>query len=224
MKVLLIDNYDSFTFNIVELLRQLQVSDFTVIKNDEINSEEAGRYDKLIISPGPAIPSESGNILPIIQALSPTHPILGICLGHQAIAEAFGAKLRNEAIPYHGFQTEIRIIQEHRLFRSPMSDQPFVASGQCPENFIHTKDTDSQTNTLISNIKHLTSLKVGLYHSWSVDETDFPACLQITSYSNEGNIMSLRHKEFDVHGVQFHPESYMTAHGKELLANFLFLT
>ncbi|GBL34429.1 anthranilate synthase component 2 [Filimonas sp.] len=209
MKVLLIDNYDSFTFNIVELLRQLGISDFTVMKNDEVNGDSARTYDKLIISPGPAIPSESGNILDIIQTLAPTHSILGICLGHQAIAQTFGAKLRNEAIPYHGFQTEIKIINEHRLFR-------------CKANPIQSTNPDPQTNPLTSDIEHLTSFKVGLYHSWSVDETDFPSCLEITSYSKEGNIMSLRHKQFDVHGVQFHPESYMTSHGKALLANFLF--
>ena len=193
MKVLLIDNYDSFTFNIVELLRQLDVDTFSIYKNDEITIDEASDFHKIIISPGPAIPSESGIILELIKALSPTHPIFGICLGHQAIAEAFGAKLKNEPVPYHGYQTSIHLVKKHSLFRN--LDQN---SSLGPSEF-----------------------RVGLYHSWSVDEDYFPVCLEITSFSKEGNIMSLRHKEFDTHGVQFHPESYMTSYGKEILANFL---
>ena len=107
MKILLIDNYDSFIYNIVDLLRQLKINDITICKNDEVSVEEANRFDKIIISPGPAIPKESGNILEIIKTLAPTHSMLGICLGHQAIAEAFGAELINLSIPYHGYQTEI---------------------------------------------------------------------------------------------------------------------
>jgi len=192
LNVLLIDNYDSFTFNIVELLRQLDVDTFSIYKNDAITIDQARDFDKIIISPGPAIPSESGIILELIKALSSTHSILGICLGHQAIAEAFGAKLTNEKIPYHGFQTSLQLVKEHTLFRN------------------------------LASLKVSSELRVGLYHSWSVDVENFPVCLEITSFSNEGKIMSLRHTKFDIHGVQFHPESYMTSFGKEMLSNFLF--
>ncbi len=217
MKVLLIDNYDSFTYNIVELLRQLNVHELSIYKNDEIGIKDARHFDKIILSPGPATPSESGNMLDIIKVLSPTHSILGICLGHQAIAEAFGASLRNEPVPYHGFQTNIHIVNEHRIFRCPT---PVV---QVKES-LHATHSDlpsTKNNLRTSNIEFRTSMHVGLYHSWTVDEKNFPSCLEITSYSNEKNIMSIRHKEYDVHGMQFHPESYMTEYGKEIMGNFL---
>lgn len=172
----------------MELLRQSGLSEFSVFKNDEIAIDEAKEFDKIIISPGPATPLESGNILEIISALSPTRSILGICLGHQAIAESFGAKLRNIEHPNHGFQTEIEIINEHKIFSFHQS---------------------------------VKKIKVGLYHSWVVDEKEFPGCLEITSVSVQNRIMSLKHKEFDVHGVQFHPESYMTDYGKEMMEQFL---
>lgn len=186
MKVLLIDNYDSFTFNIVELLKQLAVIDFTVCKNDEIDSYQAEQFDKIIISPGPALPAQSGNIIHIIQSLATTHSILGICLGHQAIATAFGGGLVNEMLPFHGFQTQLNQVEDHYIF---------------------------------NHIPH--PIKVGLYHSWTVDETQLPECLQITSYSTENRIMSVKHKTYDIHGVQFHPESFMTDYGKLILQNFL---
>ncbi len=185
MKLLLIDNYDSFTYNIVELLRQSGYADFHLKKNDEISVRDAAMYDKIILSPGPATPSESGQMLEIIEALAPTHPILGICLGHQAIAQSFGAKLKNIEFPCHGFQTEIEVIAAHKLFG------------------------DHRT------------FKVGLYHSWAVEDAGFPECLQITARSKENYIMSFKHQQYDVHGVQFHPESYMTEYGKEMLSAFL---
>lgn len=193
MKVLLIDNYDSFTYNIVELLRCLHIRNFTVVKNDEISIDTARTFNKVIISPGPDLPAAAGNILSIIQALAPTHSILGICLGHQAIAEAFGAVLKNEVVPYHGFQTSLQVVKRHRIFYG-----------------IHGEEGDYDQ-----------PLRVGLYHSWTVEENSLPSCLEVTSYSTEGNIMSLKHKAFDLHGVQFHPESYMTDFGKEILGNFL---
>lgn len=170
----------------MELLRQSGYADFHLRKNDEISVRDAAMYDKIILSPGPATPSESGQILDIIEALAPTHPILGICLGHQAIAQSFGAKLQNLEFPCHGFQTEITVKAVHKIF-------PF----------------DQRT------------FKAGLYHSWVVDEADFPKCLQITSRSKENYIMSLKHIQYDVHGVQFHPESYMTERGEEILSSFL---
>jgi anthranilate synthase component 2 len=170
----------------VELLRQSGYADFHLLKNDEINVQDARFFDKIIISPGPATPAESGNILEIIEAHAPTHPILGICLGHQAIALSFGAKLKNIESPCHGFQTEIEVIASHKIFAF-----------------------DERT------------FKAGLYHSWVVEDAGFPECLQITSRSKENYIMSFKHQQYDVHGVQFHPESYMTEYGKEMLSAFL---
>ena len=183
---MLIDNYDSFTYNIVEMLHCLNMHSIQIVYNDQISIDEAKKFDKIIISPGPATPRESGNIIDIIQALSSTHSILGICLGHQAIAEAFGANLIQLSLPHHGFQTEITTHQAHRIF-----------------NHIEMP------------------CKVGLYHSWRVNDKEIPACLEITSYSKEGHIMSLRHRMYDVHGLQFHPESYMTSQGNIMLNNFL---
>lgn len=186
MKVLLIDNYDSFTFNIVEILRQLNVKDLSIVKNDEISVEMAKIFDKIIISPGPATPQESGNILEIIQQLSPTKSILGICLGHQAIAVAFGGQLQNLAKPFHGFRTKHFITEDCNLFKN------------LPSEF-----------------------QIGLYHSWVVEKENLPDCLQIISLSTENNIMSLKHKQFDVQGIQFHPESFITEYGKEIFRNWL---
>ncbi len=172
----------------MELLRQLKIDSFSIVKNDEVNIEQASQFDKIIISPGPATPRESGNIMKIIETLAPSHAILGICLGHQAIAEVFGAKLLNIQHPFHGFQTEIEIIKPHKVFA-----------------FHHSEK----------------KIKVGLYHSWVVEDLNFPDSMEITSWSSENIIMSIRHKTFDVHGLQFHPESYMTDNGKEMIQSFL---
>jgi anthranilate synthase component 2 len=185
LKILLIDNYDSFTYNIVDMLIQLGQKDIAVIKNDKIDIQEAANFDQIIISPGPATPIESGNILSIISALAPSHPILGICLGHQAIAEVFGAQLRNIEKPYHGHITTLQNLKPHSLY------------------------------------KQVSNFQVGLYHSWIVDDNNFPDDLEITSYSKEGYIMSLQHRIYNVHGVQFHPESYMTLEGSTMISNFL---
>lgn len=195
MRVLLIDNYDSFTYNIVELLRPLPIGEVSLRMNDEVSVEEAMVFDVLIFSPGPATPRESGNLLEIIKALAPTHPMLGICLGHQAIAEAFGGQLRNEPQPYHGFQTIVQVVKPHQLFDG--------------------LPRDTGDDSLAA------SFTAGLYHSWTVDEDHLPGELEVTAYSAEGNIMALRHKTYNLHGLQFHPESYMTQFGKDILENFL---
>lgn len=192
MKILLIDNYDSFTYNLVELLKQLDIEEIALVKNDEVNTEMAKDFDKIIISPGPATPSESGNIIEIIQSCANTHSILGICLGHQAIAEAFSARLYNLPMPFHGYQTEI----------------------------IPVKLKDEISN-IFSNIPH--PIIAGLYHSWVVDEENLPSGLAITAFSKEGYIMGIKHKNYDIEGIQFHPESYMTACGKKLIENWLFV-
>lgn len=168
------------------MLRQLHVTDLSIVKNNEITVEQAGHFDKIIISPGPATPQESGNILEIIEQLSPTKSILGICLGHQAIAVAFGGTLQNLASPFHGFKTQLYRIEEDGLFHNLPSAFP-----------------------------------VGLYHSWVVEKETLPSCLQITAVSTENIIMSIKHKTFDVQGIQFHPESFMTSFGKEMVGNWL---
>jgi anthranilate synthase component 2 len=185
LNILLIDNYDSFTYNIVELLKQCKVTNVTVVKNDEITIEFASTFSHIILSPGPNIPSQSGQLLTIIKALYTTHPILGICLGHQAIAEVFGASLLNFNHPKHGVCATI----------------------------------ETNKDVLFENLP--TTFKVGLYHSWYVSENNFPNELDIIAKSDDDIIMAIRHKQYNIRGVQFHPESYMTEFGKEMMLNWL---
>lgn len=186
MKILLLDNYDSFTYNLLHVVKELGATDVEVFRNDQIALEEVNRFDKIILSPGPGIPEEAGLLLPIIKQYASSKSILGVCLGHQAIGEAFGATLENLTDVYHGVQTPVSIIREDVLF------------------------------------DHLgRSLLVGRYHSWVVSRDRFPDCLEITAESEEGQIMALRHKTYDVHGIQFHPESVLTPQGKEIIKNFL---
>jgi anthranilate synthase component 2 len=186
MKILLFDNYDSFTYNLVHLVKEAGYKDIEVHRNDRISLDEAGRFDKIILSPGPGIPSEAGLLLPLIKRLAPTKSILGVCLGHQAITEAFGGKLINLETVYHGVATPVDLIAGDRIF------------DQLPSQ-----------------------IQAGRYHSWIADRNGFPDELQITAVDNEGQIMALRHRIFDVHGVQFHPESILTPLGKTIINNFL---
>jgi anthranilate synthase component II len=185
MKILLIDNYDSFTYNIVEHLRQCTNAEIVIVKNDEFEMDFALSFSKIIISPGPKIPSESGNILQLLKKIS-TQSLLGICLGHQAIAEAFGETIYNLQKPFHGAETELKIIKPHFIFDK--IDEP---------------------------------IKVGLYHSWAVNNFSSNSVLEITSVSLENIIMSLKHKTLDIHGVQFHPESFISTQGKMILKNWV---
>lgn len=184
--ILLLDNYDSFTYNLLHLVKELGATRVEVFRNDRISLDEVERFDKIILSPGPGIPEEAGLLLPIIRRYAPTKSILGVCLGHQAIGEAFGAHLENLTEVYHGVQTPIDIIGEDFLFQ-----------GLSPE------------------------ILVGRYHSWVVSNNDIPECLEITARSREKQIMALRHKTYDVHGIQFHPESVLTPQGKTIIQNFL---
>ena len=186
MKILIFDNYDSFTYNLVHLVKELGYTDVDVFRNDKIALEDVAKYDKIILSPGPGIPSEAGLLLPLIKAYAGKKPILGVCLGHQAIGEAFGAQLKNLEDVYHGVATRINITQPDYIF-----------------------------NTLGRE------LEVGRYHSWIVDNNGLPDCIEITATDNNGQIMALKHKEFDVHGVQFHPESVLTPAGETIVKNFL---
>ena len=185
MEIAIIDNYDSFTYNLSHLLKELGAT-VTVLRNDQFRLEELERFDKLLLSPGPGIPEEAGLLLDVIRHYSGKKPILGVCLGEQAIAEAFGGKLINLEEVYHGIQSRVRRIADDCLFRS------------LPDEF-----------------------PVGRYHSWVVSLEAFPDCLEVTAVSQEGHIMSLRHRTLDVHGIQFHPESVLTPDGKTMIQNWL---
>jgi anthranilate synthase component 2 len=185
-KIIVIDNYDSFTFNLVHYLEDLNC-EVTVYRNDEFDIEELQKFDKILLSPGPGIPNEAGLLKEVIKTYSASKSILGICLGQQAIAEVFGGSLINLKKVYHGVATNIKIqVQEELLF----------------------KDLESE-------------IEVGRYHSWVVNPTDFPEVLETTSIDENGQIMSLRHRTFDVRAVQFHPESILTPHGKKILENWV---
>lgn len=190
MKILLFDNYDSFTYNLYQCVKELTAAQIDVRRNDEITLEEVNAYDKIILSPGPGLPVESGILLSLIKAYAPKKSILGVCLGHQAIAESFGGKLENLDQVYHGVATTI-----------------------------HLKKYDEKPNDLFHGVKDL--FPAGRYHSWVVSQHDFPTKLEITAVDDNGTIMALQHKEYDVQGVQFHPESIMTPVGKKIIENFL---
>lgn len=186
MKILILDNYDSFTYNLVHLVKELGYDNVDVYRNDKITLEEIDKYDKIILSPGPGIPSEAGLLLPIIKKYASSKSILGVCLGHQAIGEAFGAKLVNLEDVYHGVTTRADIIAEDYIL----------------------KGLDNE-------------IEVGRYHSWIVDSKGLSECFIVTAIDKEGQIMAMKHKEFDVHGVQFHPESVLTPKGSIIVQNFL---
>lgn len=184
--ILVFDNYDSFTYNLVHAVKKLGYSNVEVHRNDQISLDEIARFDKIILSPGPGVPSESGILLDVIKTYAPTKPILGVCLGEQAIAEAFGGTLINLPNVHHGVSSEVDIIEDDILF-----------------NGLDKK------------------LEVGRYHSWAVQKESLPECLKITAVDEEGMIMALAHREYDVRGVQFHPESVLTPKGEEMLKNWL---
>lgn len=186
MKILIFDNYDSFTYNLVHLVKQLGYKDVDVVRNDKIALVDIAQYDKIILSPGPGIPSEAGLLLPLIKEYASTKPILGVCLGHQAIGEAFGANLVNLEDVYHGITTNANIVADD-----------YILEGLDKE------------------------IEVGRYHSWIVDSNNLPECFLVTALDNEGQIMAMKHKEYDVHGVQFHPESVLTPQGSIIVKNFL---
>ena len=186
ISILVFDNYDSFTYNLVHAVKKLGFSNVEVHRNDQISLEEIARFDKIILSPGPGVPSESGILLDVIKTYAPTKPILGVCLGEQAIAEAFGGTLINLPNVHHGVSSEVDIIEDDILF-----------------NGLDKK------------------LEVGRYHSWAVQKESLPECLKITAVDEEGMIMALAHREYDVRGVQFHPESVLTPKGEEMLKNWL---
>ena len=186
MKILVFDNYDSFTYNLVQYVEKVIQARVDVFRNDKISLAEINKYDKILLSPGPGLPSEAGILMNVIKEYSPKKSILGVCLGQQAIGEVFGGELVNLDSVYHGVATEMQVIKEDVLFKG------------LPKKF-----------------------KAGRYHSWVVDEKKFPSELEITVTDENGYVMGLRHKKFDVRGVQFHPESILTEHGLEMIKNWI---
>ena len=185
VSVLVIDNYDSFVYNLVHYLEELDC-EVTVRRNNEISLNEIDQYDKILLSPGPGIPDEAGLLKVIVKEFASTKSILGVCLGQQAIGEVFGGKLINLETVYHGVATKvIKNVTDEDLFNGIEKE-----------------------------------FEVGRYHSWVVDN-NLPACLEATSFDENGQVMSLRHREFDVKGVQFHPESVLTPQGKTMIKNWI---
>lgn len=205
MKILVFDNYDSFTYNLVHLVEKITHGKVDVFRNDGIPMEKVKDYDKIILSPGPGIPSEAGMLLPLIKEYASSKSILGVCLGHQAIGEAFGATLTNLSTVYHGVATKIELV----------SRESSVVSG---EKDTRLTSRDSRT-TLFAGLPD--EIEVGRYHSWVVSEQNFPAELEITARDANNYIMALQHSTFDVQGVQFHPESVLTPDGEKMISNWL---
>ncbi len=194
MKILVFDNYDSFTYNLVHLVEKITHEKVDVFFNDQIALENVIEYDKIILSPGPGIPEEAGLLLPLIKKYAPMKSILGVCLGHQAIGQAFGATLTNLSTVYHGITS----------------------------NIIIEKKQFEDEGTLFKGLP--VTFEVGRYHSWVVDKNKFPPELEITATDENGFIMAMKHKIFDVQGVQFHPESILTPSGELILRNWLQLS
>ncbi|MDR1084682.1 MAG: aminodeoxychorismate/anthranilate synthase component II [Deltaproteobacteria bacterium] len=189
MKVLIFDCRDSFTFNLVHLSREIlrPEDSLEVVRHDRLDLEKIPEFDRIILSPGPGVPSETTNLLPLIRKFAPVKPILGVCLGHQALAQVFGARLINLKTVFHGLKSRVKLLRPTRLF-----------SGLPGE------------------------IEAGRYHSWLVDEKYLPPELTVTARDSDGLIMGLGHKSFDIHGVQFHPESILTPSGPLILRNFLY--
>ena len=189
MKILILDNYDSFTYNLVQLVQSINGGHkmhYEVIRNDRISVEECGRFDKFIFSPGPGLPAEAGILRSLIDAYAGRKSMLGVCLGHQAIAESFGGTLVNLEVVFHGVSSTITVVEDDYIFR----DVERIFEG-------------------------------GRYHSWVVSQADFPAELECLAYDMHGEIMALRHRSYDIRGVQFHPESIMTPCGAQIIRNFI---
>ena len=184
-RVVIIDNYDSFTYNLAHLVKQLEAK-VEVFRNDQFTLNQLERFTKIILSPGPGIPEEAGLLMDVIRTYAGRKPMLGVCLGHQAIAEVFGGKLVNLKEVYHGIATE----------GTQFGNDP-IFSG-LPKRIV-----------------------MGRYHSWVVDRAGFPDCLEVTAMSDDGQIMALRHRNYNIHGIQFHPESVLTPEGATIVRNWL---
>lgn len=194
MKILVFDNYDSFTYNLVHLVEKITGDKVDVFRNDQIPMEKVHSYDKIILSPGPGLPAEAGMLLPLIKEFGMSKSILGVCLGHQAIGEAFGGKLINLSNVYHGIATPVQIIRRN----------------------LQTTEFNAD---LFSGVND--GFLAGRYHSWVIDPEGFPKVLEVTARDASGHIMALRHRTMDILGVQFHPESVLTPDGERIMRNWL---
>jgi anthranilate synthase component II len=200
MRILVFDNYDSFTYNLVHLVEKLTNAPVDVFRNDQICLEEIAKYDKILLSPGPGLPGNAGLMPELVKEYAAKKSILGVCLGHQAIGESFGGKLVNLPNVYHGVASEITVgnASQPGEIHSPFTIHHSPLFKGLPEHF-----------------------EVGRYHSWVVSEKGFPNELEITAIDENGIIMGLQHKNYDVQGVQFHPESVLTPDGETIIANWL---
>jgi len=205
MKILVFDNYDSFTYNLVHLVEKIIHDRIDVYRNDQIPLEKVKEYDKIILSPGPGIPQEAGLLLPLIKEYASSKSILGVCLGHQAIGEAFGGKLVNLSTVYHGVATPVRVVSSELSVVSNGSNSPLI--------------THHSTKNLFEGLPN--EFEAGRYHSWIISKENFPEELEITAEDDNGYIMGLQHKTYDVQGVQFHPESVLTPMGEKIMRNWL---
>lgn len=194
MKILVFDNYDSFTYNLVHLVKKISDATVDVYRNDEIALEEIDKYDKILLSPGPGIPKEAGLLMPLIEAYGAYKSILGVCLGHQAIGEVYGGELINLETVYHGVATPVHLIDRDEMGSAKWKDLYHDLPSEFP---------------------------VGRYHSWVIKKESFPEDLIITAEDDNGYVMGLAHKKYDVQGVQFHPESVLTPGGEIILRNWL---
>lgn len=190
MKILVFDNYDSFTYNLVHLVEKILHQKVDVYRNDQVSLDKVNEYDKIILSPGPGLPEEAGLLLPLIRQYATSKSILGVCLGHQAIAEAFGGRLVNLSTVYHGVSGPVNLYKD-------MEPEPALFTG-LPA-----------------------AIEVGRYHSWIVSDDDFPEQLEVTARDENNYIMALQHRQYDVQGVQFHPESVLTPDGEKIMRNWL---
>lgn len=185
MKILVVDNYDSFVFNLVHILYNIGIEDIEVCKNDKIDLTTIHPFDKILLSPGPGIPQDAGQMSNVIKQFASSKSILGICLGHQAIAESFGGKLINMEIPLHGVSSSLTIAKQDYLFDG-------IPSG----------------------------IKIGHYHSWVVED-QLSNELEVLALDEQGNVMAIKHKEYDLRGLQFHPESVLTEMGTKMIENWV---
>ncbi len=187
MKILVLDNYDSFTYNLVHIIKELGYgSQLDVIRNDQMSVADVAKYDKILLSPGPGVPVDAGIMMELIKTYASTKSILGVCLGHQAIGEVFGSTIYNMSEVLHGITTDVTVEKEDRLFL------------EVPQRF-----------------------KVCRYHSWSIHPDQLGSDLELTAVDPQGEIMAIAHKNYDVRGVQFHPESILTEHGKKMMQNWI---
>lgn len=187
MKILVLDNYDSFTYNLVHILKELGYGEnLDVIRNDQMTLEEVGEYDKILLSPGPGVPIDAGIMMDLIRKYAPTKSILGVCLGHQAIGEVFGASIYNMDDVLHGVTTDVLVHENDGFFNN------------IPETF-----------------------NVCRYHSWAIKPDTIGMDLKVTAVDPKGEIMAISHKEYNVKGVQYHPESILTEHGKLMMENWV---